>query len=278
MSMIPLESAKSEGFRRSTIEELRSYLDEMNIVYSPREAADYAGLKSKLLRALGMTENAAGPVMQRRTVPDRMNPKAAQNAIVPPYNLRLDRGEWEGRRHRLTLHKGDDAPKREKMRRFSIEGYVYEMEYGRPYAVPEPFWEKIRSELKPEPKQVSDYDGNVLVRTTNVLEMRPMFSYHYDSVDPATADRCGSLQEWYFAKGPEWFMALTFEQLQRVAKELDVPIIDQKSKLYFNQGKLLNDVCIAVFSEAPLDMGMTDQVTVDQPATTVPASGTYSAG
>lgn len=253
--MISLEQAKADGFRISTKEELRAYLEELNVPVSQKESGNYQLLLSKLLTVVGMVANGAGPKPTQRRVPDSMNPSLGENSIVPPYNLRLDRGNWEGRRHRVTLNKGDDTPKREKMRRFTINDYVCEMTYGEPTSIPEPFWFHLRDTETAEPRPHSEYDGNHLVRTTTMLVPRPAFNYSHHGVDPETADRAGNLQEWYYAKGEDWFSALNPQQTLRVAKELDVRTVDLKTGLPFSHSRVLSDVFVAVFSEAPISLG-----------------------
>ena len=241
--MIELEQAKETYFTQSTLEEILAYLKEVGVEtekLGPRSRS-WDALRKRLMKTLGMVEYGAPALPMNNTV-------KMHSAVVPPYNMKPT-GKWEGRRHRITLAKPENT-RRETMRAFSVNGYVCEVKYGEPTPIPEPIWRLIESTQKAVPIPEVFKDGDVLERATTKFVLEDAYSYKYHGVDPETADRCGSIIEWYQAKGIEFFKTMSLQELRRVAQEIDIPWRDEEKKP-LDKAELLDRVYIHVWSDAP---------------------------
>ena len=237
-----LDAAKDERFARSTLDELRSFCNDLGIEYSPKNKGDH--LRTKLMNALGVAEafvTASGK--------PREFVRPAKD-ILPPYNLTLS-GWWEGRRHRVRLSRppGTSIANGEGFFLGPAQQFI---EYNEVRSVPE--WtycqmvdkQTARRTQKSMRNNDGDKTGEVMVEWE--FEQAP---FTYLGVDPETADRCGSLHEWYQNKGTKWLDELTLRQLQSVAAILDVQSTERSPAgvpVHLPIDRLLEAVKLRLFS------------------------------
>lgn len=216
--MISLEEAQKTGFRESTLEELRAYYAEIGKKAPGAAKSEY--LARGLRADLGIPENTFEPHKTR--------PVKVKGGIYPPYNLDLD-GKWEGRRHRIKVRKPADSVEKETGLYIHANGTFgcghlgYPIQFGEVQCVPEPVYlrlNEIEATSFREVKTGGTEDAPDIVTEFNTTEKKYLVDYL--GVDKDTADRAGSLQEWYKDQGLAWFNALKPRELRAVADRLEV--------------------------------------------------------
>ena len=212
--LIPLETAERQGFAASTPAELRAYYLQVTGEKAPPAMKPDNILKA-LLAKRGIVNEFSGVKASAVSQPDV--------AIFPPYNL-TPNGEWGGRCHRIKASKPPDATKSENAWIGSWNGSPDQVIfYNEVAVVPEPIYLRIRSQeqITPVAKRIfNQEDGSVDVTTE--LKVQDRHSISYLGVDPATADRAGSLTEWYQMQGPDWFRERSDRDHQRIAQYIEM--------------------------------------------------------
>lgn len=194
--MIPLEEALKTRFSTSTREELVAYAKQAGHKHAPNIKT--AALREGLLNTLGVPAQDLPAASQPRAI------AARSSEVIPDYNL-TPNGLWGGRRHRITLHKPSDAPK-------SCEGVPFQwngkpqffVTFGEPVDVPEPIYERMRELKRGTGKMKLLDNGEVETEFTH----REVHAFNYHGVTPGTENLCGSIKEFYQAKGASWFHKL----------------------------------------------------------------------
>jgi hypothetical protein len=214
---IPLKDAMTNRFSSSTTPELLAYLAEVGVeVGDP--PPDQAKLRSMLCSALGLSDVSGS---ERRA---QAKPVKAKDpgTIRPPYNL-TPLGVWGGRRHRIILPRpeGNTVARAEPV---SWNGKPpYWVPYGEVVSVPEPIFNILASRKRviPMARKTKLSDGSE--ETTTDWEFADV-GLTYIGVDPLTADRCGSMTEWFQKKGPEFYTdkKRSLRELVAVATMLDI--------------------------------------------------------
>jgi hypothetical protein len=221
MSAISYDTAKAVKFENSTLPELRAYHAERFGEAAPAKM-NGPTIRTKLLRAEGMVNEFSGAKVGVF--------RASDTPIKPDYNLSAN-GKWGGRRHRIKVSKPRDATKNEAVLPISINGAAnYYIKYGEVQDVPEPVYLRLKmlTVPVPTPKRTVFEDGTVEV--TTLLNETDKYPISYYGVDPNTADRAGSLSEWYQMKGPDWFRERTERDCQLIAAEIEMPWRDEKKQ------------------------------------------------
>lgn len=215
--MIPLKDAQAKNFSESTRAELRAYAEEIGVEGIP-DNATAAVLRKMVCRALGIAMEQEG---RAAPAPRIIKHTANSDSLFPSYNLSPN-GIWGGRRHRLSI------PRPEGAKYAAAEGYswngkhTYYIAYDEVDAVPEPIYNIIVTNKRRRVTTVPTPNGDPSERTTKwEFDSAPI---RYLGVDPETANRAGSLLEWYRARGSEWFKELTPRQVMQVARVLEVPM------------------------------------------------------
>lgn len=210
----PLEKAASLRFESSTTDELKSYLTELGEAFDDTEPQ--AKLRQRALSALGLVDVTGAA--------NRARPAAASasgEATRPPYNLSPN-GLWGGRRHRIKLPRPPEA-KIGRAEGINWNGKaVYWIAYDTVESVPEPIYNILSDRRRKivSQEKVDNPDGSTEIHTK--WDFSDVAFTHY-GVDPLTADRAGSLTEWYQLKGPGWFEKRNTRQLQSIAAALEIP-------------------------------------------------------
>ena len=217
--MQPIESAAAEQFSKSTVEELRAYAKDVGIEESIPPGANGDAIRKILLNALGLEVKASfvvGPAIKI---------VSGGEEIFPSYNL-SPTGLWGGRRHRITL------PRPEGSKLGNYEGFAwngkapYFVAYNEVCNIPEPILNILRSNKRRrsfQKRTILD-DGSVEITTDWAHDD---ISFTYIGVDPETADRAGSLMEWYQQKGPGWFDKRSLREMQLIGARCDLSLRHQ---------------------------------------------------
>jgi hypothetical protein len=213
MSRISLNEALKTQFNASTLRELRDYYAEKTGA-EPAPQMNSKTLRDKLLKLCGIANEYTGAKVGVF--------KAGQEPIKPDYNL-TPNGKWGGRRHRIRVSKPSDATKSENIWHASWNGSApYFLRYGDVQAVPEPFYLRLKDQQRVTPISTRTVLDDGSVEITTVLRLDDRHSISYLGLDPETADRAGSMSEWYQRKGPEWFRARTERDCQLIAQTLEI--------------------------------------------------------
>lgn len=211
---IPLKEAQKSNFLTSTKKELRDYANELGIEGVP-DNAGAAVLRRMICNELGLAVEAEGrpaPQVQVRAVD-------GGDKIFPSYNL-TPNGIWQGRRHRLSIPRPEGA-KVAAAEQYNWNGkHPYYIVYDEVDSVPEPIYNIIAQNKRPMHKSVRPEGGGEGEFTTKWDFAATPLNYY--GVDSETADRAGSLLEWYQSRGTKWFDKLTERQLGQVARMLEV--------------------------------------------------------
>lgn len=214
--MIPLKDAQAKSFAESTRAELRLYAEELGIEGLPQNASA-AQLRKAVCNSLGIAienEGRAAPT------PKIVKHDAGGDTLFPSYNL-TPNGIWGGRRHRLSIPRPDGA-KAAAAEGFAWNGkHTYYIPYDEVDSVPEPIYNIIVTNKRRRAVTVPQVGGEGEYTTKWEFDSNPIY---YIGVDPETANRAGSLIEWYQARGSEWYKGLTQRQITQVARVLEVPM------------------------------------------------------
>lgn len=213
--MISLKDAQANNFATSTRAELRKYAEELGLENIPKDA-NAASLKRAVFNALGIPMNPEQTGAQHRPV---VTTTRGGDTIFPSYNL-TPNGIWQGRRHRLSLPR-PEGTKLGQAESFAWNGkHPFYIPYDEILDVPEPIYQIIVTNKRRRPKMVRPEGGELGEVTTGWdFDSMPM-SYH--GVDTETANRAGSLMEWYQSRGTAWFDKLDYRQLSQIANKVDV--------------------------------------------------------
>lgn len=214
--MISLKEAQQQNFSKSTRAELRAYAEELGIEPIP-DNANAAQLKKMVCASLGIAVEVEG---RAAPTPNLATKLQGSDGIFPSYNL-TPNGIWGGRRHRLSIPRPEGA-KYAQAEGFMWNGkHTYYIAYDEPDSVPEPIYNIIVQNKRRRVKAERPAGGEVGELTTKWdFDSVPI---NYMGVDPETANRAGSLLEWYQARGSEWIKALSDRQAQQVIAKLEIP-------------------------------------------------------
>lgn len=248
--IVPFEDALNRGFETSTREELLFYCDTFGLDRIDRNG-DVGKLKDALYESLGIPRPGPSQRVARREVP--------RSHVIPQWNL-SPQGRWGGRRRRIMLPRPGDA-KLARAKSFGWNGKAtYWLAFDEVVAVPYPIYGILLDTKTPRPKQVQV--GNSGEITTGWDFSSIPFTDYGD--DPLTADRPGSLTEWYQDKGEEFYLKLGDRDLRTVAGQLDIAVIDPIDRRNRPREDLLCDVLIFLFGHAP---SLVDEVETITPET-----------
>lgn len=214
--MISLQEAQKSAFATSTRAELREYAKELGIEGLP-DNANAAQLKKAVCAALGIVMEQEG----RAAPQPQVSATKGGDKIFPSYNL-TPNGIWGGRRHRLSIPRPDGV-KLGQAEGYSWNGkHTYYIPYDEVDSVPEPIYNIIATNKRRRAMSVKPEGGVEGEMTTKwEFDSNPV---NYIGVDQETADRAGSLLEWYQSRGSQFFHDLTDRQLVQVARLLEVPL------------------------------------------------------
>lgn len=132
---------------------------------------------------------------------------AAQTAPTTPSNVvklpRLTRPKllatdvWEGRRHRLIVHKSADDAEHICFV-LTWDGFPRSFEFGKEIDMPEPYFNVLRMAENRVVRQrpIRDSEGN-LERYESYVVRSPRFAYNYMGVSPGTEELPGSILEYW---------------------------------------------------------------------------------
>lgn len=213
--MQSIESAAEGRFESSTVEELKEYAKGLGIDEQLKGNESSDKIRAMLLTALGLA--VKGEVPKPLGMPRVVN---AGEAIFPEYNL-SPVGLWGGRRHRIKL------PRPEGSKMANAEGFgwngkeTYYIAYDEVTNVPEPILNILRTNKRRRSYQnpVAMPDGSKEITTAWAFDD---IAFSYLGVDPDTAERAGSLLEWYQRKGPSWFNKRSLRELQLIAGKIEL--------------------------------------------------------
>lgn len=211
----PLEQAAQLRFESSTTPELKDFLIELGESFDDTDSQ--SKLRAKVLAAMGLVDVSGQANRQRQTAA-----VSSGEAIRPPYNLSPN-GLWGGRRHRIRLPRPEGA-KIGRAEGINWNGKAtYWLAYDSVEAVPEPIYNILTDRRRKivSQEKIKNPDGSEEIHTK--WEFTDM-ALVYQGVDPLTADRAGSLTEWYQLKGPGWFEKRNTRQLQSIAGLLEISI------------------------------------------------------
>lgn len=212
--MISLKDAKASNFSTSTRAELHAYAIELGM--EPPRNANAATLRKMVFNALGMVETTPGA---QSTMP-LVKSSGESDKIFPSYNL-TPNGIWGGRRHRISL------PRPEGVRAGQAEGFAwngkhtYYVPYDEVIDVPEPVYQILVTNKRRRPKMVETVIPGVGTETTTGWDFDNN-SFQYIAVDAETANRAGSMMEWYQSRGTDFFRKLTMRQMQLIAAKVEL--------------------------------------------------------
>jgi hypothetical protein len=240
-NIIPIDEAIKARFSSSTTEELQQYLSDAGIEFVSTEPQD--SLRRKCLAMVGLS--SSDPVQ----TPDKKvaGKKSTKEDIVPPYRLDPN-GLWAGRKWRVRVPR-PDGNTQAKAAVYSWNG---KREMWVPYeevvSIPEPIYQ-IMLDLKRTMHRTEEIPGSKGEMTT-VFEFAD-FSLQIIGIDPLTADRAGSITEWYQWKKPSWFRKRNTRELQQIAGMLDIDVrkrdVNRTSKA---DDELIADILLFLFADA----------------------------
>ena len=95
-------------------------------------------------------------------------------------------------------------------------------------------------------------DGTI-EKHIQIVQGNQTYDFHYKGVDPETADRAGSMSEFYRMKGPQIFADLKLSDLREIAKLCDVNLRDE-DKQTKDENRLRSDLMIFFFGYADVEL------------------------
>lgn len=214
--MISLEEARATQFATSTRSELRKYAEELGL--EPQDNANSATLKKMVCAALGIALGSAAAAPSGAV---NVTIAGGSDKIFPSYNL-LPGGMWGGRRHRVSLPRPEGS-KLAQSESFEWGGKApYYVPYDEVTDVPEPIYQIIvgNRRRRTVPRETKMPGGGVELTTGWEFDDVPL---RYYGVDPVTANRAGSLMEWYQSRGTAFFKALTLRQMHQLCQRIEQP-------------------------------------------------------
>lgn len=213
--MRSIDKAKETYFLESTREEIWAYGKEIGVKFAPAVKTENA--RVALCKALGLPTELLSPGVEQ------IRARKPSVEIFPPYNLSPE-GIWGGRRHRVKVGRPLDAHKDENHAEISWNGKEpFRFRFNEVCLMPEPIFNRIRDIQQKEIKQtkVRDHEGDVVEQRTEFV-FHDKYPLSYLGLDEATADKCGSLLEWYQQKGPKWFKERNVRELRAIAERCDL--------------------------------------------------------
>lgn len=241
---ISIEQAQKDQFQNSTREELIGYCDQLDL------KADRRSPKA-MIAALCAELGVAPPGHSQVTHNVRKAIKA-KGSVLPPYNL-TPNGVWGGRRHRVVLHRPEGV-KVEGGKVFGWCGKTYAIAYDEVTSIPEPFYNILRETVSPRTRTVDVPLGDgTTERHIEIVPGSQTFRFDYRGVDPDTADRAGSLSEYYRNLGPQFFDQRNLSELREIAKLCDLNLRDEEKHLK-DEARLREDLMVFFFGYAQVEM------------------------
>jgi hypothetical protein len=241
---ISIEQAQKDQFQNSTREELIGYCDQLDLKADRRSPK---AMVAALCEELGVALPGHSQVTHnvRKAI-------KAKGSVLPPYNL-TPNGVWGGRRHRIVLHRPDGV-KIEGGKVFGWNGKPYAIAYDEVTNIPEPFLNALKETISPRTRSIDVPLGDGTVeRHIEIVQGGQTYRYDYRGVDPETANRAGSLSEYYREKGPEFFEALTKADMREICKLCDINLRDEERQLK-DETRLREDLMIFFFGYAQVEM------------------------
>lgn len=241
---ISIEQAQKDQFQNSTREELIGYCDQLDVKADRRSPK---GMIVALCEELGIALPGHSQVTHnvRKAI-------KAKGSVLPPYNL-TPNGVWGGRRHRVVLNRPDGA-KIEGGKVFGWNGKTFAIAYDEVTSIPDPFYQILVQTKNPRvrPVEVHLGDGS-MEKHIDIIEGGQTYRFDYRGVDPETADRAGSLSEYYRNLGPKFFDARTLPELREIAKLCDIQLRDEEKALK-DESRLREDLMIFFFGYPQVEM------------------------
>jgi hypothetical protein len=241
---ISIEQAQKDNFANSTREELIAYCDQLDLKVDRRSPK---GMVAALCAELGL----AAPGHSQAAHAVRQSVKS-KGSVLPPYNL-TPNGVWGGRRHRIVLLRPDGV-KIEGGKVFGWNGKQYAIAYDEVTSIPEPFFNTLRETYSPRSKTIDVPLGDgTIERHIDIVQGSQTYRYDYRGVDPETADRAGSLSEYYQKLGPRFIEERNLSELREIAKICDINLRDEEKKLK-DEVRLREDLMIFFFGFAQVEL------------------------
>lgn len=234
-----IKEAVKHRFERSTTEELLDYIAHFDLPVHDTDTQER--MRQRLLAHLGLID-PSGAVIRNKA-----GKAAPKDEIRPGYNLSPN-GLWGGRRYRVKLMPPPGS-KLGKAEPISWNGKAtYWLPYNETHAVPEPIYAILKDRRTRVVKQekVKHPDGLETITTAWEFNEIPMSDY---GVDPATADRAGSITEWYQQKSPSWFKARNTRELQTICALLEIPTKTKNGAIEQPKSneELISDIFVFLF-------------------------------
>jgi hypothetical protein len=240
--MIDIQDAAKSRFTGSTSDELRQYLTDLGETFDA--GADQDTLRKMVLAAIGLVDVAGAP--ERAKSPRAMS---AGEPIRPPYNLTAN-GKWGGRRMRIRLPRPQGS-KLAGAEPVCWNGKApYWIAYGEVVAIPIPIFAILtdRKDRQVVPDRIKQPDGTEEITTKWIFSD---MAIQIIGVDPLTADRAGSMTEWYQEKGPDWFKKRNTRELQSICGLLEIPLTKgDVMKTSKSDEELVSDIFVFLYSHA----------------------------
>jgi len=239
---ITIQQAAETRFAQSTTSELQRYLTELGEPFESND--DQNKLRAKVLAAMGLVDPAG---QQERKAPSRAT--FAGEHIRPPYNLSPN-GLWGGRRRRIRVPR----PQGSKLARaecVSVNGKApYWIAYDETTDVPFPIYMALvdRKRKIVSAEKVDKSDPNSEITTKWEFTDMPIIDY---GDDPLTADRAGSITEWYQTNAPSWFKRRTTRELQSICSLLEITVTKgDVMKTSKSDEELISDIYVFLWGHA----------------------------
>ena len=216
-----LQKALDNNFRGYTSEELDEFGRDLGVKFQSKTPSDKK--ISELLAACGRTTDYVPE-------PVPADAQIAVSDVLPPYSLIFENG-WGGRRHRIILFRPDDVSPKQAGELFFINGLQVPIRYEPEVTiVPEPFLAMLKNPVKTRGEIKRTVDDEGFTQLHSIIHYERKYKYSYEGVDEATADRAGSVQEFYRKKGRAWFDQLDGQQLRQIAAYLMKPLKDKQDR------------------------------------------------
>lgn len=241
---ISIEQAQKDSFQSSTREELITYCDSLDLKVDRRSPK---AMIVALCNELGLAPPGHNPVTHNIRQAVR-----AKGNVLPPYNLSPN-GVWGGRRHRVIL-KRPEGVKIEGGKVFGWNGKPFAIPFDEVCSIPEPFYNILCETISPRTKSVDVPLGDgTIEKHIQIVAGNQTYDFHYKGVDPETADRAGSMSEFYRSKGPQFFADLKLSEMREIAKLCDVNLRDE-DKQSKDELRLRADLMIFFFGYADVEL------------------------
>lgn len=194
------EQWANEKFQGRTQAELREAGEKLGHHFGPNASSSF--MRNKLLEVIGSSPEQPQPEPKKEIrLPKIIN--ARRPGLAPG-------DKWEGRRHRVVVHKGPDDGEKTAFVLY-WNGAQESFPYGKECNIPEPFFNSLRNTTvkKLLQRPVKNAAGE-LERMESYDVVTPLFAYNYMGVTPGTEELPGSILEYWQrrAKSNNYFKEL----------------------------------------------------------------------